>query len=851
MADINQIIDKNVVAELNRMNQQIILLGKNYDDLIPKLNASTEAQTKNGKATKDQTEQEKQLVAATKELDAINKQILTTDAKINALTTEASKLLAKKKLELQQSTQALKEEATGEKAAAEAKKQSAAAAKLLATETKAGEKAATAAAKATEKAAKEQSKKNQIDSLAETSLVKMRLKLKELTTEYDKAGTRTKAATAEINNLSKAIAKAEEATNRHGREVGNYGKMWEGLKGMLPIVSIAAVGAAIVSTFNSIKNSTHATADAFEFATNGMKSGIDQFWRTLATGDWTNFTTRMAEAIRGGYEFASMMDEVDDRLRAFSMMDADSKEKAIDLEIKMRNGLISPEERKKAGLERLALEETLVEKRKSIAQLAFDANEKEALRLTGFYEEQKNLTKTQNEELYKIGQKKLDIIAKDIDSQKKSDAKVYKAKVDQYEKMRKLNTATVGGGGVSGGSQIQLEDTPEMILIKKEIDFTEKAVVEYAGLLKQFDNMKKNSADKGEVTQDSFTKAYNNLKDAAVSGKENTRKVYRTISTAEAEITADAKKANEDAKKAAADRTKAEKEAAEKRVKIWADETWAKQEQKNEQQKIDEKYLEDFAKLIDDELDLEDAKQEKIIEATIAAGEKILDEKQKLSEKEKDQRIKNEEDFKQAAIQQGQELGNYLFESKKKQLELEFQAAEGNAEKQAAIKRKIAQADKKQALFNIAVNTAVAVSKVWGQTGIGGILAQWPVLAMGVIQAAMVAAQKVPEFATGTEFAPGGLSMVGERGRELIRNPRGEVYLANNPALVNLERGSKVINNSRTEAYLNDGNIVSELRQTRKAIQRMPQPVFLNGSKIAERRGNYWKEYISQKHRLN
>jgi hypothetical protein len=75
--------------------------------------------------------------------------------------------------------------------------------------------------------------------------------------------------------------------------------------------------------------------------------------------------------------------------------------------------------------------------------------------------------------------------------------------------------------------------------------------------------------------------------------------------------------------------------------------------------------------------------------------------------------------------------------------------------------------------------------------------------------------------------------------------------MANNPSLINLERGSKVLTNRQTEAYLNDSNIVNELRQTRKAIQRIPQPVFLKGSKIAERRGNYWKNYNESKHRLN
>jgi hypothetical protein len=244
-------------------------------------------------------------------------------------------------------------------------------------------------------------------------------------------------------------------------------------------------------------------------------------------------------------------------------------------------------------------------------------------------------------------------------------------------------------------------------------------------------------------------------------------------------------------------------------------------------------------------------KEEADADASLQAG---LDEIAKIKAKkdeqdgiEAEQRKQNTENTINDSIQ----LGNQLFDLKGNQLQREFEMAEGNAKRQAEINKKIAQHEKQQALFNVAINTAVAVSKVWGQTGIFGVAAQIPVLVMGAVQAALIAGQKIPQFAKGTDYSPAGVALVGERGRELIQTPRGEVFMANNPALVNLERGSKVITNRNTEAYLNDGNIVSELRQTRKAIERIPQPILRNGSKIAERRNNYWAEYKTLKHRLN
>lgn len=50
---------------------------------------------------------------------------------------------------------------------------------------------------------------------------------------------------------------------------------------------------------------------------------------------------------------------------------------------------------------------------------------------------------------------------------------------------------------------------------------------------------------------------------------------------------------------------------------------------------------------------------------------------------------------------------------------------------------------------------------------------------------------KMPGFAEGTSFAPGGLALVGERG----------------PELVNLPRGSQVIPNNKTEQIFNGGNV--------------------------------------------
>jgi len=222
---------------------------------------------------------------------------------------------------------------------------------------------------------------------------------------------------------------------------------------------------------------------------------------------------------------------------------------------------------------------------------------------------------------------------------------------------------------------------------------------------------------------------------------------------------------------------------------------------------------------------------------------------QDAQDAENDAREKsNREATKEAAINAAGELGNTLFNLKTASLQREFEAAEGNAAKQAEISKKLAQHEKKQALFGIAVATAKGV-----MTALASLPPNVPLSliigGMGLVQAGVVAATPIPEFAKGTNYSPSGAALVGEKGRELIVSPKGNISLASNPSLVNLERGSRVIPNRQTENILNDRNIVGELKLTRKAIQRTQRQK--SKSVFDERNRGYRDGFMAYKHRLN
>jgi hypothetical protein len=88
-------------------------------------------------------------------------------------------------------------------------------------------------------------------------------------------------------------------------------------------------------------------------------------------------------------------------------------------------------------------------------------------------------------------------------------------------------------------------------------------------------------------------------------------------------------------------------------------------------------------------------------------------------------------------------------------------------EKRKSIQRRQAEAEKRQALFNIAVNTAQAIVATLGKTGFAGIPLSLIVGAIGAAQLAMVASQEIPAFAEGG---------VHEGGKMLINDAKGSKY---------------------------------------------------------------------------
>lgn len=167
-------------------------------------------------------------------------------------------------------------------------------------------------------------------------------------------------------------------------------------------------------------------------------------------------------------------------------------------------------------------------------------------------------------------------------------------------------------------------------------------------------------------------------------------------------------------------------------------------------------------------------------------------------------------------------------EAAKEQLKINAAKVDAQiAAEQLKLRQRQARYDKATALFNAGLNVALAITKAIPNPILIALTS-----ALGAIQIAAIAAKPIPAFAKGTKSAPGGLSLVGELGAELIKTPGGGISLTpDRPTLMNLPKGSEVIPNDQTLRALamaglqgrntvaHDYSVANEIRELKKSLK--------------------------------
>lgn len=182
----------------------------------------------------------------------------------------------------------------------------------------------------------------------------------------------------------------------------------------------------------------------------------------------------------------------------------------------------------------------------------------------------------------------------------------------------------------------------------------------------------------------------------------------------------------------------------------------------------------------------------------------------------------------------------YAMLEKQKNVEMLFAgdtaSAKANIEEQyeerkRQIANKEAQAKKKQAIFNIAIDTAQAVVATLAKTPPpAGLPLAALVATLGGIQIALVNSQEVPQFYKGTDNAPEGVAWTQEKGREIITDKSGKIksygsdkgaqltYLNKGDKVFTAEKSSMMFNENLNNLLVNNGIDMPKIQINNHAI---------------------------------
>jgi hypothetical protein len=333
--------------------------------------------------------------------------------------------------------------------------------------------------------------------------------IKDLTTAQRKLNNEMKVMDRNSKEFKEAAKNASLLKNEISKakiETGQWQSPMQRLlgqaKGLLPAFGFATIVVAAKKAFDAVVSATDTLGTQWDVFMGGMKGATDEFFRTIAAGDWSNFLTNMREAVRVGREYQIILDDLQAKNRALSLIEADYRMEILETEDVARNVSLTDEVRKKAAERRIEIEEELAKKRTQIARQNYEAE----LMLT-----------TQQTRLSK---ERLLEIMKDIDSETKAHATAYNEQVKQYESLQFI----IKQQSVGASPELTKKRQEELQRLKTEIDGASEAVKLYAEAL----------TGTGKTTDEQLDKmvaAYKGMKDAEVSALQNTTTVRRRLYT--------------------------------------------------------------------------------------------------------------------------------------------------------------------------------------------------------------------------------------------------------------------------------------------------------------------------------
>lgn len=558
----------------------------------------------------------------------------------------------------------------------------------------------------------------------------------------------------------------------------------------------AAVGAgiAVFRSFQSVIESTRETSGAFKRTMESMKWASSEFFKSIATGDFSNMISNMTEAIKLGAEYRATLQDLDKRIQAQKVATAKGDLEFQELWAKfIDTETNSTAKRIEYGKAAIKIKEDEAQNIKKNNDIAFEAESKKIAFQT------------------KLGEATVKRFVSEY--QQNSDLiKQAKQYIKAQEDLKELQKS--GGAGGSGRFA-------EMDRLKNIIDNTSSSVKAYSGVVKQMGRTDKETYEAFVVT---WSETFKAERDALAE----TRRLRKGVMTAQAKEKDDAAKQSKEYQEKVID---AEKKKLEELNKEW--EKYVQYMNAVSEGKIVGPTAEDLVKYRNaqggsiSKLTGKGTPQAKLLpdiqktgDGPKQAGDLTGDAAFQKEMEVWNQRFQVAEKFYSGLT----DLANNYYENQFVKLDEEAaadQTAKENELARAGNNKKMidsinAKYDKRekerqkeakkiahdQAVYNkatsavnAAINTAVAVTgALASMPGPAGIALAVIEGALGAIEIATILSKSIPAYKMGTESAKGGLSKVSEAGAELGITPTGQMFLTPpTESYMYIPKGTKII----------------------------------------------------------
>lgn len=290
------------------------------------------------------------------------------------------------------------------------------------------------------------------------------------------------------------------------------------VSGVMKFAGVLGIAVTASEGFNKVMNSSQTLGDEYARTMDGLKGGVDQFFYSIGSGDWTPFMNGLAETIRLAREAYNAMDQLGNTKMSFSYFDA-KNQAIVQEQITILKDKDSTEEQKKAARE--LLDKTLkdqgeiVEQYKRRSQNAVQAMVKAAIGLDGVDVSAIDIDKVLRLDVSSAG-----------DEQKAQLAKQYKDFVDEYDRLKaKFTTYETVGSGMNVHTVATTDTNALSEAISPMLAKYQDAIQYNAILVKKSDEWLQNlinvasAAEAAGRNLSSMTKAANRASQSGVGGK--------------------------------------------------------------------------------------------------------------------------------------------------------------------------------------------------------------------------------------------------------------------------------------------------------------------------------------------